>query len=698
MADNQKKHYSYTIKELLQIKKASKKTSSTPSEESLQMIMQIYKLELTSNIEVYFKPKQQQQQQDTRVKQQQQQQQRKYRTQPQYQQQQQQQQIEEEPFDYTSVVTNKYMKYVNYMTASNKNGIMEGTASAIFGMDESGAADNFVELPLDDIVSFNEPPKPQQIHQQTFLNPFTTKEYVNGTSEPNGIFMSSKMNVSELPIIPTQYYQSNVVVNNYQSGVAVDNDGGNDDGGGGGGEYECDDDVDKFFEDDESIEQSGMGIGDSQMEFCNGFGSSKEGKFYEAASNFVTKYQTGKTSSSTMGNTLVALLQKVLPSSPTSSSYQSVVSSAPYLSSQPPKSIAPLPMYQQQQQQQLYAQRPFSSSTTTTSSSMSTITSSNHNNRNTTLNSNSTIDIYNNANGNDNYNYYNVQNNQQQQNYPNYLNKSLNCQQPLSQSQQKPQPQQPKLHQQASLQKEQDALEQILKGVPAQNEQPIKVDELSKTQNEPSFNLNEQLQELGFINPDSSSETAVLPKIPDNVDVSFIDPAIVAVAKTASSSENDNEKSDATAKGGKSKGKSVTQIKIERPISSSSLPNNTEKEQTHKKEKSGIKIQRPTNITQNGSNGNSNSNNGGNGNNGSGAVKEDKKAGSGSKRKSKKQSQGEEKEVLDENGQKRKLRIVRKSNEVKLNEVKPNEVKSGWKTLEATKPFSQILLEDSTKK
>ena len=94
------------------------------------------------------------------------------------------------------------------------------------------------------------------------------------------------------------------------------------------------------------------------------------------------------------------------------------------------------------------------------------------------------------------------------------------------------------------------------------------------------------------------------------------------------------------------------------------------------KEKKGIKIQRPS------------------GTNAAVAVsnpgtKDSRNTGSvNNKRKYKKQPPAEEKAPEEGNGQKRKLRIVRKT----------VEAKPGWKAVEATKPFSQILLEDTEKK
>lgn len=595
------------------------------------------------------------------------------------------------------------MKYVDYVTNGNgnrKGDIMEGTASAIFGMDGSEDNEDFMELPLDDIISKDTQVQPiqdqntqitQQIPQpsQGFFNGIESSGYDIDTTkfgnvvsdnvsggfgnDIGGLQMNTHLPFGTTPLqVPPDNTIKNDSYNDDSSNNASMNDGFDDD------------DIDKFFGGDNSIEQP---VVENPIGFCNTFEGSKGGQFYKAASNFVLTHQSDKSSSSsssssptsTMENTLMALLQRMMPSQSTQPPPQPSFPSIP----QPLSSFTPI------QPTQLTSQ-PIPSTHQPKPKPAQKSTQKQPNNQN--------------------YNPFPSTNN------PQIQSSNPNSNQ-ISQNHQTIEGNQP-----SSLKKEQDVLEQILKGVKTSAPSTITSSISPKGPMDQPFNtpqkgneysLNEQLQELGFTsqggNSSSSSSSSSslsrssslrslssssgiegggggggevamidLPKMPESTDVSFIDPAIVVV----STGENDHEKSDKKVnitKDEKIKGKGITQIKIERPSIQNQNLGGKERESDHKKEGSGIKIQRPGNSSQNNT-----------------LAKEEKKSGNGKRRNKKQVQNADEKETGDENGQKRKLRIIRKTNDAKP-EVK-REVKSEWKTLEATKPFSQILLEDSSKK
>ena len=565
------------------------------------------------------------------------------------------------------------MKYVDYVTngsGSKKGDIMEGTASAIFGMDSSEDTDDFMELPLDDIISKegqiqptqDQSTQPTQTSQQSQM-PFNGIG-VNGynadatkfgnvasnnanSNSGNGIFGSGVGGTQ----FNTQLGFGTAGFSAPSSSVTNSDTSNRNDG------FDDDDDVDKFFGDDEPIEQPPV---ENPIMFHNTFAGSKGGQFYKAASNFVLNHQSDKNSTSsttTMENTLMALLQRMIPSQQPQQTQppQPSFSSIP----QPLTSSSPI---QQTSTTQTQTHQPQKSQQPTTTTATQPQNNQNYN-RIIAINTHNSKTQPKNPNTDSNPN----------QITPNY---------PISEE-----------NQSASFQKEQDALEQILKGVKTST--PSATSSVSTTgtndvssnqlQKGNEYNLNEQLQELGFISQGGNSTTPStmggevkvdLPKMPESTDVSFIDPAIVVV----STSENDHEKGEKKLniiKNENTRCKGISQIKIERPSIQNQNQNvgGKEKESDHRKEGSGIKIQRPGNSSQNNTLG-----------------KEEKKSGNGKRRNKKQAQNADEKETVDENGQKRKLRIIRKSNETK------SEVKSEWKTLEATKPFSQILLEDSSKK
>ena len=508
------------------------------------------------------------------------------------------------------------MKYINYVASGSNGDVMEGTAAAIFGMDGSAKTDDFADCSLDDLMSGPLDAVPNSSSGVSFSQSSSLM------APPS----SSPQRQQQLPPQPAPYKEAvaiGTVVNEVPSrhedvsGTQESLDDIDD--------Y---DDVDKFFEDDSPVATQ---CAEGSMGFNEGFvgtmPGTREGRFYEAASNFVSNHKAGK-DTSPVGNTLVALLQKVMSS---------------------PKAVPPSPPSSQQQLLSVY------------------------NRSNSSIGGGPLFMRY----GSGNNDLAGLQGDHQFSHvgYPGYFQQLQAPQQAHKQSTQQQQ-------QQAHLQSEQNGLEQILKGVTSSVNEPVEgsAAPLQHQNIDNECNLNIPLQDFGTGPQSAVGTEQTLPKMPESSDLAFIDPAIITVATSGSSESFDNNSENSKANEANpppyKEERSVVQVKIERPpqqqqqlqqpqLLSSSQP----KGDNAKKEKNGIKIQRPSVINS--------------------TTKDIKNTGTvNSKRKSKKQPPAEEKAPEENNGQKRKLHIVRKA----------TETKSGWKTVEATKPFSQILLEDAGKK